>query len=414
MNWIKVSIFSAVSILIVISFQNCGEESLSFGFDSQRQFLYDCVEDPNSSADCPNLKREQFDRSYSDVKRTAPTDILFILDDSCSMRTIATSMASGFDSLQSSKYPDDTKMGLTYMAPVKQDDMGGLDFLTPYHRNVPLESPGLVKLVTKQTIADYVAAAPEHTSSFVAEGCDDAWFSPNQKGSDGKSCLEAVSQLAPICTGVEAGLVTLEQTLKNYNSQGKRLFREGAFVNIIFISDTHEPGANYFGKPNAPQKMKSYEEILSVINTNSPNIFSLKMAGILPIPVDGAPIYNGLKVIGDIPQNDEEAKINGEKFYDYSYLPYIKRTGGSVSHAKTGDWSGLAASLVEDSKVAGTILVSLKESAKKIYLITINDSEIQEDQWSLSSDGRVLTLDYRADANTAIDIDVIYEVELPL
>lgn len=389
-------------------FINCsGSDDVKFEADSHMQFLFNCAADPKYSEDCPNLIREKFKKSF----KASPTDILFVLDDSCSMATIAGSMASGFTSLASTTYPGNTKMGLTYMAPAKVESDGSLNLSTPYHSNVPIESAGFIKLVTKQSMNNYVDAYPEHESYFPEQGCNDEWFSPDQKGDDGNSCLTAVSQLAPLCTGVEAGLVTLEQTLKSYSIQGKRLFRENAFVNIIFVSDTHEPGANYFGRSGAPEKMKSYEEIISVINSNSPNISSLKMAGILPLPVEGHEIYDGLNVIGNKPQTTDEAYINAEADWDFSYLPFIKRTDGAVSHANSDDWVGIAQSLVEDSKSTGTLILNLKSNAIKIYIVSINNIQVPEDDWSISSDGSVITLKYSSDANTTLNIDVVYGVK---
>lgn len=400
--------FGVPFLLMGLFFQNCTDDGVSFDSESYLQYLYACAEDPNHAEDCPNVKREQFAKSFS----VAPTDILFVLDDSCSMRTIANSMASGFASLQEATYPGDTRMGLTYMAPVNVDEMGFLDFLTPYHRNVPVETPGLVKLVNKQNVDNYVAAYPNHSEYFQMEVCNESWFSPGQKNSNGDSCLSAAAQLAPICTGVEAGLVTLEQILNRYTLNNQRLFREDAFVNIIFVSDTHEPGANYFGRPNAYERMKSYGEIVSLINENSPGISSLKMGGILPLPVDGHEAYEGLNVIGAKPQTEEESYINGEGNWDFSYLPYIKETGGSVSHANASNWTGIANSLVQDTKTTGTLVLTLADRADRILSVLINGEAVAQEDWSISANSRVITIKHTSDTSTTLNIDIIYEVPL--
>jgi hypothetical protein len=402
-----ISAFIIICSLLVFGFNNCsGVKGVQFSSLSERQFLLECAENSEFDTNCPQLVREQFKRTYL----TSPTDILFILDDSCSMSTIATSMADGFSSLQSFSYPDNTLMGLTYMTPAKQDVNGIIDFATPFMPKLKISSPGYLSLVNKERVDGYLTDQSNHASYFPKKACNNEWFFPNEQNIDNQYCLDAASQLAPICTGIEAGLVSLEQVLKRHTLNGKRLFREGAFVNIILVSDTHEPGGNYFGLANAPERMKTYEELLSVINDNSPNVASLKISGILPLPVDGSPLYDGLNVIGDKPQTDQEAKVNGELFHNYSYLPYIKQTGGAVAHAKTNNWSGIAASIIDSSKRTGTLVVTLKEKPERIRLVAINGVDLSENDWSIGSTGNVISIKYSSPVDKDLDIDVVYEI----
>ena len=140
------------------------------------------------------------------------------------------------------------------MTPAWENEDGSLDFNRQWHANVHLDLPGHLQLVTNNTIQAYITNRSEYAGSYPIQACSEEWFTPdatNGTGS-GEKCLTAAVQLAPVCTVVEAGLVSLEHMLEKYNQAGKRLFRERAFVNLILVSDTHEPGATLLGSLELP------------------------------------------------------------------------------------------------------------------------------------------------------------------
>ena len=146
-----------------------------------------------------------------------------------------------------------------------------------------------------------------------------------------------------------------------------------------------------------------------MISANSPGLSSVKLGGILPIPVAGDPIYEGLNVIGAVPQTPEEARINGVAFWDYSYLPLIREMRGSVSHAKSDDWSGMAQALVDSAKHTGSIFVTLQNPAATVHSVIINGNRLFKSSFFVLNDGVTLAIRYSSPTNVNLEIQVIYE-----
>ena len=68
------------------------------------------------------------------------------------------------------------------------------------------------------------------------------------------SCLEAHPQVGLTVVGVEAGLTAFSQLLDSETFA----FREGAAVNVIFVSDTHDPGV----EPRASKPLR--QELIEI------------------------------------------------------------------------------------------------------------------------------------------------------
>lgn len=369
-------------------------------------FIKKCVSDANPDKECPT------DLQLEEVQKAAeapPIDILFVLDESCSMQTIANNVRDGFASLTNGAFPDDTQMGVTYMSPAALDSMGQPIFNTPWKTgNVVPSFPGFLRLITEATQTEYTTQFPANARYFPKKACANEWFHPSDKNARGEACLDAAVQLGNWCTGAETGLVAFEQLLLKSTLGGKRLFREGAFANVIFVSDTHEPGDNYFGLPAAPEGMKNFEDILGVVAQNSPGVASLKLSGIVPLPVVGDPIYSNLNVIGAIPQNAAEAKIGNELFHEYSYLNIISQAGGVASHAKSSNWRGVAQSLVDSSNKTGTIFVELTQTPDKVFFVLINGEVVPKHLIKISKANKSLIIKKPGLDATGLKIEVFY------
>lgn len=454
---------------LFFGFMNCSKNK--FNLDNATIFKQDCKNNPQLSKDCFNYGQELIKKSFN----TTPTDILFVLDDSCSMESIANSVRDGFKSIGAAHFPDNTKMAVTYMSPSNLKPDGEVDYLNAWEGLGVLSTkqkikilPGHMDLVNSSNIAEFKSLRPsimleanyaitiaefkilfpsvniddaankitratdglrliikpisKPTASEVASafdiyklsnpGCPNSWFAPKDTNSSKQSCLDSAVQLVPACTGVEAGLVSLEQMLQLKTKNNQKVFRDGAFVNIIFVSDTHEAGAAYFGSPGAPKKMANLEKIQSVILANNPNVNSIKFSGVVPLPPAGDEKLKGVKIIGTLPATIEDSKVNGEDLWDFSYLSLIKATKGVAAHASNNNWSAIASSIIDDSKYTGSLVINLKEKAVKIHNLKINNNVIDLSTVVLSTDGKSLTLYYKSTTNDNLNIEVEYQKDV--
>lgn len=319
-------------------------------------------------------------------------DILFVLDDSCSMSTILSNVESGILSLSSVEFPANTKMGVTYMSPAKMTG-DQIDFEKPYTR-LSTGVPGFLSLVNRSTVADYMsldvsAYDPEEEGkqNFPVGVCAESWFDPKQVNGSGQACLSGAMQTPLYCTGVEEGVWSLYQLIENYNRKHLALFRPESLVLVLFVSDTHAPGvANYYGKSNSPSSPLSLSEITNKIKENSPGIASVKFSGVVPVPKVGDRHLDGLKVVGGVPQSDEEAHINSEGFNDYAYLPLIRETGGVALHAKRNDWSEAMGDLIKDARVISNLTLRLSRAVERVTNVWVDGKELGESDFRLEPD----------------------------
>src|SRR6185503_2156685 len=105
----------------------------------------------------------------------------------------------------------------------------------------------------------------DHVAPWQAVGCG-AWFSPGEVDPDGVPCLVAHTEVPGLLVHVEAGLTVLSQLL-----DGKKpLFREGAHAHVVFVSDTHDPGAGWTEKPSEKEKTRLRREAQHSLVTSRP------------------------------------------------------------------------------------------------------------------------------------------------
>jgi hypothetical protein len=481
----KIGVIVIILASIAIIFQNCSASQ--FSITDERSFALRCLENPQFSPDCANLVFE----SHTKQLQANPTDILFILDESCSMNTIAEQVRDGFNSVAGSRFPPNTLMGVTYMSPSFVNTDGTFNFqatfpgLSSQVQQYILNSPGYMKLVNEQSFAHYRNRIPDihqiradqsfnyristeeftrifpevdyldsanglritnegnilsrynpnypdtdrdrnsnpnafqirlahNLSRISAPACSSSWFSPHATNADGASCLSSAVQLMPVCTGVEAGIVSLVQLLNKFTSEGKSLFRVRSNVNIILVSDTHEAGYNYFGQEGAPGKAFDLEVVQSAVLANNSSVSSIKIHGIIPLPETGNPLLEGLKYVGNLPQTDEDSIINSEGLHGFSYLPYIKGTNGIAAHAANNDWSSIASEITNSASFSGRILVKLNKKAKKLIEIKVNGQPFDMNKVILNQDAESLSFSAEEFKSSSIKIDLVYEADVRL
>lgn len=496
---IKILVLALFAVpMMLLTFQNCGSKN-SFVVDNATAFNLQCDENPLISDKCYNLSKEEVDIQQT-LTDTVPTDILFALDESCSMEVIANNVRDGFNSLLAGKYPNNTRMAVTYMSPAMVNDDNTLDFLNAYSglytdtQQTIISSPGHLTLVNKQTISDfltmrstqpatdraftysipqsqfdalypgvsYAAGNPNglklmpvtatrleaevrakydptksmtdvasnskpnadalakkvQLNSFPRQGCNKSWFAPTDVGADGMPCLTAALQLAPVCTGVEAGITSLQHMLKKATTEGRKIFRDGAIINVIFVSDTHDSGQyddidptkeGYYGTPGAPKSRPGIADIQSAILENNPTVSSIKFNGVVPLPEVGSPLLDGLKILGTVPATAAEAVIGSEGTHGYSYLPFIKSTNGLAVHPSNTNWSSIADQIVADARYSGNIFVKLKYEAVQILSVIVNGANVDLSKVILNSDKKSFTLQ-QTGVPANLNIRVTYQV----
>jgi hypothetical protein len=186
----------------------------------------------------PDLRLETFDLSAG---MTAPmTDFLFVVDDSVSMRHVLERFQKGFASLAaSSAFPAGSRLAVMNTMPASYENLSR-PHASVSHSHMMRRSPGFLRLLSGSSIERFRATAPDDiVERFNDEGCA-RWFTPDATNAQGTPCLLAHTQVALVGSRVEAGLHAFKQLLMK--REGRALFRPGAAVNVIFVSDTHDPG----------------------------------------------------------------------------------------------------------------------------------------------------------------------------
>lgn len=170
-------------------------------------------------------------------------DYLFVIDHSVSMDKVLGNVQQGMLSLASDGvFP--TKARIAVMTTLPADPSVPADQPPQPHPAATGSAglafdPGFLGLVSEARIQAYAdRTTPEIAARFPLTGCD-AWFEPTARNGEGQPCLLAHTQIGQTGVGVEAGLVAFRQLMEGAEAP---IFRPGAAVNVIFVSDTHDPG----------------------------------------------------------------------------------------------------------------------------------------------------------------------------
>jgi hypothetical protein len=357
-----------------------------------------------------------------DQIRTIPsfnqsTDILFVLDDSCSMSAIINDVEAGIASVADVNFAPNTKMAVTYMSPVKVDSAYNPEFDNSYYWRSK-KTPGHMQLVSKQSIENFLNLSTSDNTvknaknRFVHKGCENEWFTPKQTNADGVSCLKAAFQSPNMCTVIEAGITSLDQLLVKNINNNKALFRNKSDLHVIFVSDTHDAGkSGYYGSNNNPLRMSSVTEIKTRILKNNPNLQSIRFSGITKLPAAGDNRLDGITVIGNQPKTSSESYINSEGSNNYSYLKYIKETGGVAIHAKNNKWDAALQKLVDFTRTTSKAIVSLQKPAARIISVSINGTVIDSSKYKLLDDLTTVEVSHEFVNDQSYEIIVRFEAQ---
>jgi hypothetical protein len=221
--------------------------------------------------------------------------------------------------------------------------------------------PGFLDFINKAAITNYKTKVLPFAARWPLEGCDQKWFEPTTKDSMGEYCLTSALQTTGYGVGAEAGIRAFKQLIqKNINNT---LFRPQAVVNVIFVSDTHDPGTDLLDT-NVP----TFAEITSLV-AQSNKIKSLRFNAIAP---------------------DAACPNSVEKIYTKSYYSITEASMGQKADVCTlADYSGFLQKLILASKTMEPKFL-LDSPASKINKVTVDDVEILTYTLSATKDSIII------------------------
>ena len=204
-------------------------------------------------------------------------DYLFVIDSSVSMTGILKDVRAGLRTLGQDGFPPGTQIAVMTTTPAALDGSG-----EPFAAVVDLEEarldPGFQKLIDGESIVNWKnARAAERNTN---DGCNGGWFSPNDTNDNGVPCILAITAIPLYAAHAEAGLVSVKQLLTSRGDEP--LFRDGAAANIVFISDTHDPGLEEGMARDALIKFRpDYSELKALVG-HANVVSSLRVHAIAP------------------------------------------------------------------------------------------------------------------------------------
>jgi hypothetical protein len=340
------------------------------GNDKKKCKVPPCDETQEFDENNPNNIKVRYGK---DVKPSV-SDILFVLDNSVSMKSHAQRVISALSGISQDTFPDSTKLAvMTTMAAVDpnalslraHDDIWRHRSHTANGKTWNYEScinkePGFLSFVDKQSVEAFKTCPglpDDYAARYSKPACESGWFKPFDVNENGDRCFTAALQNSFHPTGCEPGLLALEQLLKR--NERKPLFRDNAALSIIFISDEQQgcSAASTQKNPNHPQGVAN--DLKRAIFNNTKTIKSLKVHGIIP--------FTG------VPGNT------------LSYRPVVETLGGKAFDvlAANSNYNSMIEQLITDKIDNTTPEFFIPATAKKVTSVEI--------------DG-VVTNDYRFDS----------------
>lgn len=297
------------------------------------------------------------------------TDVLFVVDNSVSMRAVLDQLDEGLAALTAEGvFPPRTRIAVTSTTP-----RAAFNPSAPHEavslRSVVRKDPGFAGLVDGMRLQRFREAnGPGIQERMPLAGCD-AWFAPTATvpGSD-VSCLMAHTQIAETPHGVEAGLVALGQ-LFAHNDEVRP--RPGASFNVVFISDTHDPGV--------AEDSAGYDDLVAL----QPDVKELSARMLGEFEASGFRMHAIAPAEG----------CSGEPWTGTSYFDAAEATGGmtlDVCTAEPADYVALAQRIAELGSRPQAPVVALSAQAEAIQDVTVDGEPVS---YSVGLSGRSIQLD---------------------
>ena len=293
-----------------------------------------------------------------------PTDVLFVVDGSVSMGPTLGAVQAGFAAIaREGVFPPDTRVAVTGMIP---RDGASRPHPAVRHAAAATFDPGFARLVDAEGIRRFNALAERlDDPPLPHRGCG-AWFQPTDTDGD-VPCLVAHTQIVEAAYGVEAGLVALRQLLDANEVQ----FRPGASVNIVFVSDTHDPG----------------------VGVDAPGYDSLVTLRPDPADLEAAASAAGPLAAFRLHAIAPATPCMAEAFPNTSYADAATASGGSVVDlcaATPADFVALMRSLAVEGTRPASPAVRLSAPADRVAAVTVDGQPVG---YSFAPGGQALLLD---------------------
>lgn len=303
--------------------------------------------------DLQNRRRERF--SFGDDTRSPLVDYLFVLDNSCSVDPLGAKLSSGFLSLVGSeRLPQRSKLAVMSTMIADDNNLYTTGLGINRYNGIDAE-PGFLDFVNRDAIANYRGLDTDYRDEWMLAGCEQSWFAPGDRAPEGHYCLEAATQSSNSCLGAEAGIQAFEQLLLKKQLENTSSFREGAVVNVIFVSDTHDPGTDI---DSLKESIPAYEELYDLA-------FSSNVMG-------------GLRFHSLAPSSP----CTTEGLHDLSYYKLSDASGGlKTDPCNLTDYQDFLADMVEVSASPIEPRFTLSRLPNQIEAVFVNDTEIKEYEW---------------------------------
>lgn len=324
------------------------------------------------------LRRELFD--YGGDSSSSLVDYVFIIDNSVSMNDIQDKTSAGFASLSAKDvFPDRARVAVMSTLAANRNDLSVVHPDVDGYQTIGSE-PGFLDFVDKDAIANYKAVAPAgYAGRWPSIGCG-KWFEPDEKDAGGTPCMVAHSSMTNHAVGLEAGATAFAQLLEKRGDVAS--FRNGAIVNLVFVSDTHEPG-------------KNSADILA----NRPSADSLRQAA------EKANTISGFKINALAP----ESSCTIEDTWDLYYYDLVAQTGGFKKDSCTiSNYESVIGELVNQSSAPDKPVFALSKPATKIIAVKIDG--VKTDDYKLNANQDAVTID-NLPATKKVKIEVVYHYE---
>jgi hypothetical protein len=299
------------------------------------------------------------------------------------MEPILNRVKAGFRSVietNSIAFPPDSRMAVMSTMIGKDPDYTTTGPGIDRYNGIDLE-PGFLSFVNAAQVRKYKDSVRGRADKWPLGGCEQEWFKPSDKDGQNNFCFLAALQTTAASVNVEAGIHAFKQLLDK--NKAKPIFRPNALVNVIFISDTHDPGEN---KQDLIRSRPSYADIIK-FNNNTVN-----------------KVIGGLKFHALAPIN---ATCSSEGVHDKAYLTIATVSGGEQadSCSNSTDYEEFFRKMRASSAKREPIF-SLEKPATKVLIVKVNGTAVTD--FKLSEAGDTVSI---PSLTPSTDVDVVIEYQ---